>query len=122
MIRWLTILLFVCVGTSAWATNTCNHLVVIPKNDSHVLINPGTPDGREGGETVDTAFPILSLPFSDTGNTCDNIHDYDEACPYMGSDSKDVVYSFTPGTDLSIDVDLCGSSYDTKTSSFVVKA
>ncbi len=71
-------------------------------------------DGREGGETVETAFPIPALPFTDTGATCDNIHDYDEGCPYFGSNSPDVVYGYTPDHDTSIDIDLCGSQYDTK--------
>jgi hypothetical protein len=35
-------------------------------------------------------------------------------CPY-GSSSPDVVYSFTPDSDVQINVDLCGSGYDTKT-------
>lgn len=85
-----------------------------PKDDSHVGQNPGTPDGREGGETIPEAFPIGGFPFSDSGNTCDNIHDYDEACPYEGSTAPDVVYSYTPTEDIFIDIDLCGSGYDTK--------
>jgi hypothetical protein len=36
-------------------------------------------------------------------------------CPYLGSTSPDVVYSFTPASDILLTVDLCGSSYDTKT-------
>jgi hypothetical protein len=76
--------------------------------------DPGIPDGREGGETVDDANIIPAIPFSDTGNTSDNVNDYDEVCPYTGSLSPDVVYSFTPDSDLSIDIDLCDSGYDTK--------
>jgi hypothetical protein len=71
-------------------------------------------DGREGGEDCASAFVIASLPFSDTGATCDNIDDYDEVCPYSGSTSPDVVYSYTPAGDEAITVDLCNSSYDTK--------
>lgn len=33
--------------------------------------------GREGGETLETAVPIPSLPFVDSGTTCDNADDYD---------------------------------------------
>jgi hypothetical protein len=76
--------------------------------------NPGTPDGREGGETVDDAVVISALPYSDTGNTSDNHHDYEEVCPYTGSLSPDVVYAFTPAADGAIDIDLCESGYDTK--------
>ncbi len=32
---------------------------------------------REGGETLETAVPIPSLPFVDSGATCDNADDYD---------------------------------------------
>jgi len=76
--------------------------------------SPGPGDGREGGETIATAWTIPSLPFSDTGDTSDNIDDYDEVCPYSGSTSPDVVYQFTPATDMCVDIDLCMSSYDTK--------
>jgi hypothetical protein len=72
------------------------------------------PSGREGGETIATAIPIAGLPFNDSGNTCDNINDYDEVCPYSGSTAPDVVYSYTPAVNRSIRIDLCGSSYDTK--------
>jgi hypothetical protein len=83
------------------------------KDDSHVGINPGTPDGRDGGETLDDAIVIPGLPFEDTGNTCDNIDDYDETCPY-DSMSPEVVYAFTPTEDLTVNIDLCESDYDTK--------
>jgi hypothetical protein len=76
--------------------------------------DPGKPDGREGGEDIATAWPIMYLPFTDTGNTCDNIDNYDEVCPYTGSTSPDVVYSFTPAEDMCISVSLCNSWYDTK--------
>lgn len=74
----------------------------------------GTPDGREGGETIATAWTIYALPFGDTGNTCDNIDDYDEACPYSGSTSPDVVYAYAPPYDMCVSISLCNSYYDTK--------
>ncbi len=60
------------------------------------------------------AFIIGSLPFDDTGNTSDNVNDYDAICPYSGSTAPDVVYSYTPAADEVISIDLCGSGYDTK--------
>ncbi len=90
-----------------------NHLSQA-KGSAHVLQNPGVPDAREGGETIEDAVPIFSLPFSDTGNTCDNINDYDEACPYTGSIAPDVVYAYTAPADMLVDIDLCASQYDTK--------
>ncbi len=75
-------------------------------------------NGRDGGETISTAVVIPGdvnlLPFHDTGNTCDNVDDYNEVCGSTGSTSPDVVYSFTPTQDISVDVDLCASGYDTK--------
>jgi hypothetical protein len=85
------------------------------KTAGHVQPNRGAMDGREGGETMGTAFPIPALPFSDAGATCDNMNDYDEACPYEQSFSPDVVYVWTPpSAEGPIRIDLCGSSYDTK--------
>lgn len=74
----------------------------------------GAVDGREGGETIETALPIPSLPYTDTGATCDNINNYDEVCPYSGSTSNDVVYKYAPGATVAVDIDLCYSGYDTK--------
>jgi len=76
--------------------------------------NSAPGDGREGGETIADAWVITSLPFDDSGDTSDNIDDYDEVCPYSGSTSPDVVYSFTPDEDMCIDINLCTSLYDTK--------
>jgi hypothetical protein len=76
--------------------------------------DPGKPDAREGGETIATAWVIYSLPFTDTGNTSDNINDYDEACPYTGSTSPDVVYAYEPPQDMCVSISLCNSFYDTK--------
>jgi hypothetical protein len=83
------------------------------KSNDHVLTRPAV-DGREGGEDILTAWLIPSLPFADTGATCDNLDDYDEACPYIGSDSPDVVYAWMPSYDGAYSVDLWGSTYDTK--------
>jgi hypothetical protein len=77
---------------------------------------PSRPDSgrRVGGDTVETAVVIPSIPFADTGNTCGFVDDYDESCPYTGSTSPDVVYAFTPSEWTTIDVVLCDSAYDTK--------
>jgi len=83
-----------------------------PKDNSHVGQNPGRPDGREGGETFADAVLILDLPFHDTGNTSDNVDDYDEMCPYT-SLAPDVIYKFLPESDTWISIDLCLSQYDT---------
>ncbi len=82
------------------------------KSDAHVRTRLAY--DRQGGETIATAVVIPSLPFTDTGATCDNVNDYDEVCPYDDSIAPDVVYSYTPSSSGSVDVDLCGSAYDTK--------
>ena len=93
-------------------------LAVSPSNVMPVkeiqITDPGQPDGREGGETIETAWMIYALPFADTGNTCDNINDYDEECPYTGSLSPDVVYAYEPPYDMCVSISLCDSYYDTK--------
>jgi len=69
---------------------------------------------RQGGDTIFDATVIPALPFTDVGTTAGYTDDYDEVCPYSGSTSPDVVYVFTPGADMVVNLDLCGSSYDTK--------
>lgn len=86
----------------------------LEKSDAHVGQNRGTADGRQGGETIETAVPIPSIPFMDTGNTSDNTNNYEVSCPYV-STSPDVVYSYVPSGNHLLTVDLCGSGYDTKT-------
>jgi hypothetical protein len=77
----------------------------------------GNPDPQPqvGGEDIATAVNIPVLPYTDGGNTCGFINDYDEWCPYSGSTSPDVVYKYTPAGDIELDVILCNSFYDTKT-------
>jgi hypothetical protein len=68
----------------------------------------------QGGEDCTTATVIPALPFNDNGTTSGFGNDYDEVCPFTGSTSPDVVYSFAPAASTSIDIDLCASGYDTK--------
>ncbi|MCA9243711.1 MAG: hypothetical protein KDA32_07160, partial [Phycisphaerales bacterium] len=66
------------------------------------------------GETVATAIPIFSLPVVIDGSTDTCGNNYDEDCGIGASDAGDVVYKLRPTADMTIDVRLCGSSYDTK--------
>ena len=76
--RKLTILLLmVALVTSATATDLGNVRRVLRSND-HVGMNPGTPDGRQGGEDMASAVAIDAIPFADTGNTSNNVNDYDD--------------------------------------------
>jgi hypothetical protein len=73
--------------------------------------NPGI---RITGDTIADPF-ILAGPGTVTGTTVGFFHDYDEACPYDGSQAPDVVYAYTAdGSVFSLTLDLCHSSYDTK--------
>lgn len=85
---------------------------VPPKPQVDLPPPPETP--RIQGDTVDDPFLVSGLPFSATGSTCGFNNDYDYACPYAGSVAPDVVYAWTADADLGIDIDLCGSVYDTK--------
>jgi hypothetical protein len=71
-------------------------------------------DMRQGGDTILDAV-VVSLPVVDgAGTTVGYNNDYDEVCPFSGSTSPDVVYTFTTEANISIDIDLLGSDYDTK--------
>jgi len=108
LIVFFLVVSFACVSTAGELDRTRP-----AKANDHVLANP-VADDREGGETIAVAVPIPALPWSDTGATCDNIDNYDEACPYTISTSPDVVYSWNATFDGFLFIDLCLSLYDTK--------
>lgn len=68
----------------------------------------------QGGDTPFTANAIGALPFAAAGTTVNYVDNTDEICPYSGSTSPDVFYSYT-GTGELVSIDLCNSQYDTKT-------
>ncbi|MCP4292319.1 MAG: hypothetical protein GY780_10870 [bacterium] len=111
----ISCLLFLLIASGSMANPELSSSLNTTKTNSHIGLNPGIADARQGGEDIASAIVIESLPFVDTGNTSDNIDDYDFQCPYGPSSSPDVVYSYTPSADQAISVDLCGSGYDTKT-------
>ena len=68
---------------------------------------------RVGGEDFATATPIPALPYNDTGNTCSFQDDINEWCWFATDTGPDVVYSFVPGSDMTVTFSLCDStSYD----------
>ncbi len=80
---------------------------------SNVVPPPADPNVvRQGGDTIIDAVAI-PIPYSGTGTTTGYTDDYDEECPF-DSLSPEVVYQLTPASDMTINIDLCGSSYDTK--------
>ncbi|HOX24717.1 MAG TPA: hypothetical protein PLL30_03010 [Candidatus Krumholzibacteria bacterium] len=77
---------------------------------------PPSPDRdvlRQGGDTIADAVAV-TIPATFDGTTTGYTNDYDEVCPYAGSTSPDVVYTFTPDDDFGITVDTFGSELDTK--------
>jgi hypothetical protein len=114
MSRLCFVLVMVSLALASAAATGQFALQVSPKATIEVTPPPVDPVRlRQGGDTVATAFTIPGLPFTDTGTTAGYTNDYDEVCPYTGSTSPDVVYSLVATTDV-INIDLCGSSYDTK--------
>jgi len=111
MWRKLLILLIVSLATGAMAQHTGTQPV--PK----FLAQPSTNVpvlGRQGGDSITDPVTVPSLPFTSTGTTSGFSDDYDEACPYEDSTSPDVVYAISPTADILVDIDMLGSSYDTK--------
>jgi hypothetical protein len=85
-----------------------------PPEKTNVYPDYVNPDVRQGGDTIDDATVIGGIPYDNVGTTAGYFDDYDEVCPYDNSTSPDVVYTYTPAGDIAVDIDLCGSSYDTK--------
>ncbi|MBU0692744.1 hypothetical protein KKH18_13150, partial [bacterium] len=70
----------------------------------------------EGGENCDGATIITSLPYSDTGNTCDNVDNDAPTCGGITNyPSPDVYYAFTPAVNMEVRVSTClpGTDFDT---------
>jgi hypothetical protein len=70
----------------------------------------------QGGDDCANATAIGGIPYTADGTTSGYTDDYDEVCPYTGSTSPDVVYSYTPEADIWVDINLCvgQTDYDTK--------
>ncbi len=100
------------VGAKSVAGN--EGLVLLEKPISNIPYDPSKyPAPDQGGDAIASAT-VITAPYSNTGTTSGYLNDYDEVCPYTGSTSPDVVYSYTPSADEAITVDLLGSLYDTK--------
>ncbi len=81
---------------------------------------------RQGGDTPSEAYPITEFPFNDTGTTsgyAGDVGPYDNSyvtCYWDGYFSttntglgQDVFYSFTLAEETTLQISLCGSSFDT---------
>ncbi len=100
--------------TACAAANPASTTNVAPIKNVAAETPPPPKGPMQGGDTIATAFVIGALPFDDTGTTVGYTHDYDEVCTYTGSLSPDVVYAYSPATNVMVDIYTCNSGYDTK--------
>ena len=114
MRKAIVLLMILAMAGTAVAADLGATKEIVRKDGPTVVYNPPA-TARQGGDTILDAVPIPGLPYTNTGSTDGYFDDYDEVCPYSGSTSPDVVYSYVPAADAVINVDLCGSLYDTKT-------
>lgn len=75
----------------------------------------------QGGEDCANATVIASLPYAANGTTIGYADHYDAVCPYGPATSPDVVYVYTAGTTIEVDISLCtdpgngtSTDYDSK--------
>jgi hypothetical protein len=111
--RFTMLALFALLAASAVAA--VPDLDTAPPAKPPVHHVPPTPDPevmRQGGDTIQDAV-VISLPHESTGTIVGYHDDYEESCPFW-SVSPDVVYQLTPPADMRLDIDLLGSTYDTK--------
>jgi len=111
-VKTVTIALALALALAAQAVGAAAPTAEAPKKP-----DPGAvpPVGHfQGGDTFETAVVIPELPYYTTGTTAGYTDDYDEACPYTGSTSPDVVYRWTAYYTSYVEIHTCESAYDTK--------
>jgi hypothetical protein len=117
VIKKLTLLLVLTFGSVPLLAQVAPTYLTAIEGDEEVTLS-WAPPGLvfTEGDVIQYPFIIDAIPFNAVGSTVGFIDDYDEACPYTGSTSPDVVYSFTPSANITVDISLCDSlsAYDTK--------
>ena len=110
--KMIAIVLALMLAASAAAAASTSPSPNAPdKHDSGI----SPPEGEyQGGDTIENAVVVPGLPYYATGTTAGFNDDYDEACPYGGSTSPDVVYAWTAPIDAYVEIFTCESGYDTK--------
>ncbi len=112
----IVLLASLAAAAASAASGESYRLPLSPKTSSSQAPAPSVPAAtadKAGGETFETAVVVTALPFTDTGNTCAAVDDYELMCGSYSS-APDLVYAFTPVTDIVLIVDLCESGYDTR--------
>ncbi|MFN8177666.1 MAG: hypothetical protein U0167_07060 [bacterium] len=100
-------LLLSAAGASSDPTPTAVRPPVVKERTAQPVPNPIHID--QGGDTIATATPIPSLPYTDSGTTAGYVDN--GSCGFEGA--PDVVYSYTVAADVRVDISLCGSGFDT---------
>ncbi|MBL7014403.1 MAG: carboxypeptidase regulatory-like domain-containing protein [Candidatus Marinimicrobia bacterium] len=105
-----------CATPADWTAEPATNLMSFP-GDEQIILSWLPPGGGGGGGTqgdnMDNPFIVTGVPFTDNGTTEGFTDDYDEECPYTGSESNDVVYLFSTSGG-TYDFSICESGYDTK--------
>lgn len=103
-------------GTPAdWVAEPATNLMSFAGDEQIMLTwsGPGGGGGGTQGDNIENPFIVTGVPFTDNGTTEGFTDDYDEECPYTGSESNDVVYLFSTSGG-TYDFSICESAYDTK--------
>ncbi len=111
MTRILLLTLSLALCTASFASAQSGPLGTIRPAQPKGFGGTPRPTLLAGGDTFGTATVIAALPYSDTGNTCGYADDYTPPCAY--SYAPDVVYAYTPSSDMCVSISLCGSQFDT---------
>ena len=80
----------------------------------HVVPGASCPNsvcGSASGETCETALPVGQIPYCDTRNTNDYADDYFPDCNTLACGEKDVVYEFSPATDMFLGISVASSEF-----------
>jgi hypothetical protein len=110
----LVIILALVVTAPCRALDPGNHPILSKPGGGVVPPPPDPAVIRQGGDTIVDAVELWLPQWGVQGSTVGYTDDYDEACPYEGSTSPDVVYTFTAAHNGDLWVDMWGSLYDTK--------
>ncbi len=108
------LLLMILILSNAYANQIPTFLDQAPPAKEVREWAPAAPAPRTVGDTLEDPFLLPPIPCVVEGSTAGFNDDYDEACPYSGSVAPDVVYQAELADGMRLELDLCGSQYDTK--------
>ena len=101
-------LIFVLIPSALLVACFTSPYEVSPPSDVAAKVREATPLGASARTTIAICYNGVS----DT--PAEVMEQAREACPHGGGGSPDVVYDFRAPTDMVLDIDLAGSTFDTK--------